>query len=122
MTIRGSLAVTLMVTLSVSPAANLMIAGLLVSRLAGPEAGRRRDKPDRLTRHPRSASTTFRPKFRWKILDQVRVRQSELNDDIGAIRAAEQRMFRAMRADPFGRVALDAAFADVLSRRGPASS
>jgi hypothetical protein len=117
MTIRGSFAVTLLVTLSVSLAADLMIAGLLISRFAGPRPG-----GDEINWIVSLGIRDFPAEIQRGILDQARVRQGELNDDIDAIRAAEQRMFQAMRADPFDRVALDAAFADVLSRRGPVSS
>ena len=45
----------------------------------------------------------------------MRVRRGQIEEDINAVHSAEQSMFEAMRADPFDRVALDAAFADVRS-------
>lgn len=111
MTIRGCFALTLLVMLFVSLAANLMVAGFVVSRLAG----LRPSNGDEIDRIVSLGTRDFPPEIQRDILDQVRARRGELEDDINAIHSAEQSMFEAMRADPLDRAALDAAFADMRS-------
>jgi hypothetical protein len=109
-TVRGRFAVTLLVVLLVSLAANLTIAGFLASRAVGPRPG-----GDEIDRIVSLGIHDFPPEIQRDILDQVRIRRVELDDNIGAMQAAERSMFRAMHADPPDRVALEAAFADVRS-------
>jgi hypothetical protein len=111
MTIRGPFAVTLLVAAFVSLAANLLIAGFTVARFSdmGPPGGDEIDRIVSLGIHD------FPPEIQRDILAEVRVNRGQIEDDINAIHGAERTMFEAMRADPFDRTSLDAAFADVRS-------
>ncbi len=107
MTIRGPFAVTLLVVLFVSLAANLMIAGFTVSRFGGPPSGGEIDRIVALGIH------AFPPEMQGDIREQVRAHRGEFRRSLDAIQGARQRMFEAMRANPFDRAALDTAFNDV---------
>ena len=109
MTIRGPFAVTLLVVLFVSLAANLMIAGFTVSRFTGPP-GPGGGEIDRIVA---LGIRAFPPEIQGDIRKQVRAHRGQFGADLEAARAARQRMFAAMRANPFNRTALDQAFADV---------
>ena len=109
MTIRGPFAVTLLVVLFVSLAANLMIAGFVVSRYAGP-GGPGGGEIDRIVS---LGIRAFPPEIQGDINKQVRAHRDEFRRGLDAVRASRQRMFAAMRANPFNRAQLDAAFADV---------
>ena len=111
MTIRGPFAVTLLVVLFVSLAANLMIAGFTVSRFTGPP-GPGNGEIDRIVA---LGIRAFPPEIQGDIRNQVRAHRGQLRADLEAARGARQRMFAAMRANPFNRAALDAAYADVRS-------
>jgi len=109
MTIRGPFAVTLLVVLFVSLAANLMIAGFTVSRFTGPP-GPGGGEIDRIVA---LGIRAFPPEIQGEIRNQVRAHHGEFRAGLDAIQGARQRMFAAMRANPFSRPALDTAFADV---------
>jgi len=109
MTIRGPFAVTLLIVLFVSLAANLTIAGFTAARFThppGPGAG----EIDRIVA---LGIRAFPPEIQGDIRNQVRAHRGQFRADLEASRAARQRMFQAMRANPFNRAALDQAFADV---------
>ena len=108
MTIRGPFAVVLLVVLLVSLAANLLIAGFAVARFSGmgPPGGE-------IERIVALGIHAFPPEIQRNIMGDVRDRRGELRARVQAVQAARQRMFQAMRAEPFNRAALDAAFADV---------
>jgi hypothetical protein len=109
MTIRGPFAVTLLVLLFVSLAANLMIAGFTVARFAGPWPGGAGD----IDRIVALGIRAFPPEIQGDIQDEVRAHRREFRAGVDAVQAARQRMFVMMRADPFDRPGLDKAFADV---------
>ena len=109
MTIRGPFAVTLLVLLFVSLAVNLMIAGFMVSRFPGLHPG----GPGEIDRIVALGIRAFPPEIQGDIRNQVRAHRGAFRAGIVAVQGARQRMFEAMRADPFNRAALDAAFADV---------
>ncbi len=108
MTIRGPFAVTLIVLLFVSLAANLVVAGFTVARFRGPPTG-----AGEIDRIVALGIRAFPPEIQGDIRDQVRAHRGEFRAGLVAVQASRQRMFEAMRADPFDRAALDQAFADV---------
>ena len=110
MTIRGPFAITLIVVAVLSLAANLMIAGFAVSRFAGPGPG-----GGEIDRIVSLGIHAFPREIQGDITNQVRARRGEFRAGLDAVQGARQRMFAAMRANPFDRPALDAAFADVRS-------
>ncbi len=111
MTIRGPFAVTLLVVLFVSLAANLIIAGFVVARVAGPRPG----GIGEIDRIVALGIRAFPPEIQGDIRDQVRAHRNEFRAGLDAVQVARQQMFAAMRADPFDRAALDQAFATVRS-------
>lgn len=111
MTIRGPFAVTLLVVLLVSLAANLMIAGFVVSRFAGPGPG-----GGEIDRIVSLGIRAFPREIQGDIMDQLRAHRGEFRARLDAVRAARQQMFEAMRADPFNRAALDGAFTDLRDK------
>jgi uncharacterized membrane protein len=110
MTIRGPFAVTLLALLFVSLAANLVVAGFTVARIAGPRPG------GEIERIVALGIRAFPAEIRRDISEGVRGQRDELRARVDAIQEARQRMFEAMRAEPFDRNALDAAFADVRTK------
>ena len=111
MTIRGPLAVTLLVVLFLSLAANLMIAGFTVARIAGgPRPG------GDIERIVAIGIRAFPEEVRRVIEQRARQDRDEFRERYEALREARQGMFEAMRSDPFDRTVLDAAFAEVRSR------
>ncbi len=112
MTIRGPFAVTLLVVLFVSLAANVMIAGFVVSRVADFRPG---GGPGEIDRIVALGIRAFPREIQGDIMNQTRAHRREFRAGLDAVQAARQRMFAAMRANPFDRAALDQAFADVRS-------
>ncbi len=109
MTIRGPFAVTLLVVLLVSLAANLLVAGFAVSRFRGPPP----PGGGEIDRIVALGIRAFPPEIQGDIRDQVRAHRGEFRAGLVAVQAARQQMFAAMRANPFDRAALDQAFANV---------
>ncbi len=107
MTIRGPFAITLLVLLFVSLAANVVVAGFTIARIAGPRPG------GEIERIVALGIRAFPPEIQRDINRQVRDQRAALRARIDAVQNARQRMFEAMRAQPFDRAALEAAFADV---------
>ena len=107
MTIRGPFAVALAVLLFVSLAANFVVAGFTLARIAGPRP------PSDIERIFAIGLRDFPPEIRQAIGERVSAGRDQLRARINAIEAARQRMFEAMRAQPFDSAALEAAFADL---------
>ncbi len=110
MTIRGPFAVTLLVLLFVSVAANLVVAGFTIARFAGPRGG------GNIERIVALGIRAFPPEIQRDISQRVRGERDQFRARIDAIQDARQRMFEAMRAEPFDQDALEATFADVRAK------
>ncbi len=113
MTIRGPFAVTLLVVLFVSLAANLVIAGFTVARFANggpPGFGGGAADLDRLVTLGIGA---FPPEIQDDIRQRVQEERPKFRDYLMGLRQTRQEMFDAMRARDFNRKALDHAFADL---------
>jgi uncharacterized membrane protein len=109
-TIRGPFAVALLVLLFVSLAANLVVAGFAVARFAGPRPG------GEVERIVALGIRAFPPELRPAITQGARDQRDKFRGLIENAQAARQRMFEAMRAEPFDKAKLEAAFADVRAR------
>ena len=111
MTLRGPLSITLLVALFLSLAVNLLVAGFVVTRFAGP--------PGRGGEIERIVAIGIRA-FPQEIQDAIRQGSREKRDEmkakLDAVQEARKLMFDAMRANPFDAAALDAANADLRAR------
>ncbi len=110
MTIRGPFAVTVLAVLFLSVAANLLIAGFVIARIAGPRPG------GEIERIVALGMRAFPPEIRRDVAARARSGREQFRVRLDDIRAAHQRMFETMRAQPFDRAALEAAFADVRQK------
>ena len=110
MTIRRSLAITLLVVLLVSVAANLVVAGFTVARIMGPRPG------GEIERIVALGIRAFPPEIQRAIAERARDQRDKFRGLIDGVQEARQRMFEAMRAEPFDRARLEAAFADVRDK------
>ena len=111
MTIRGPFAVTLLVVLFVSLAANLLIAGFAVSRFSGGRPpGFGGGDLDRLVTLGIGA---FPPEIQDDIRQRVQDERPKFRNYLMGLRQTRQTMFDAMRAPDFDRKALDDAFAEL---------
>jgi hypothetical protein len=110
LTLRGPLAVVLMIALVVSVAVNLSIAGFAFGRFAGPRPPGPNGDIDRLVQFGIRA---FPPEIQKSILDAARDRRPEIKDKLDVVQDARRHMFDAMRADPFDPATLDAAYAEM---------
>jgi hypothetical protein len=108
-TIRGPFAVILLLLLFVSLAANFLIAGFVVARTNVPIGNADIDRLVSLS------VRGFPPEIQRTIADTSKVKGPQLRAGLDAVQQARQRMFDAMRAQPFNQTALDAAFADYRS-------
>jgi hypothetical protein len=106
MIIRGPLAVVLLLLLFMSLAGNFLVAGFVLARVNQPLAG---GDVDRLVA---LAVRGFPPEIQRAIADTTKVKGPQLRAGLEAVQQSRQRMFEAMRAQPFNQAALDAAFAD----------
>lgn len=111
MTIRGPFAVTLLVLLFLSLAANLLIAGFAVGRVAGP-----RPPGGDIERLVTMGMGDFPPEIRRDVMARARDNRSQFRAKVNDVEVARQRMFQAMRAEPLDRKALEAAFADLRQK------
>jgi len=111
MTIRGPFAVTLLVLVFLSLAANLLIAGFAVGRVAGP-----RSPGGDIERLVTMGMRDFPPEIRRAVSERARSNRSEFRAKVNDVEAARRRMFEAMRAEPLDRKALEAAFADLRQK------
>jgi hypothetical protein len=105
-TIRGPFAVILLLLLFVSLAANFLIVGFVVARTNAPIGTADIDRLVSLS------VRGFPPEIQRTIADTSKVKGPQLRAGLDAVQQARQRMFDAMRAQPFNQAALDAAFAD----------
>ncbi len=111
MTIRGPLAIALLVVVFLSLAANLIVAGFIVSRVAGPP------RPDgEIERIVAIGIRAFPPEIQKAIGDGSRDKRDEMKVKLDAVKDARRAMFDAMRADPFDPAALDAAYANLRAK------
>lgn len=111
MTIRGPLAIGLIVIVFVSLAANLVVAGFVVSRFAGPP--RRGGEIERIVA---IGIRAFPPELQKAIVDGSKAQQDEMRARLDEVKEARKRMFDAMRADPFDAAALESAYADLRDK------
>jgi hypothetical protein len=110
MTIRGPFAVTLLVVLFVSLAANLVVAGFSVARFSG---GRPPGFGGDLDRLVTLGIGAFPPEIQDNIRQKVQEERPKFRDYLMGLRQTRQKMFDAMRAADFNRQALDDAFAEL---------
>jgi len=110
MTIRGPWAIALVVVLAVSLAANFIVAGFAAARLSGFGPGGALENLVAL------GIRSYPPEIRRAILGEALSDRSDLRAGLDAIRAAREKMFAAMRAEPFDAAALDQAFAEVRQK------
>lgn len=112
MTIGRPWAIAILVLLFLSVASNLVIAGFALSRFAPP----RPPRDNLIERIVAIGIRAFPPALQDTIQEGVRAERDEIRIRLDAVQAARIQMFEAMRADPFDRAALDAAFADFRQR------
>ncbi len=110
MTVRGPLAVVLMVALLVSVAVNLTIAGFIFARVAGPRPG------GEVERIVAIGIRAFPPEIQKAIADGSKAKRDEMKARLDAVQDARRKMFDAMRANPFDPAALDAAYTELRAR------
>jgi Heavy-metal resistance len=106
--IRGPLAIVFAVVLLLSVATNLVIAGFVVARLHGPPPG-----GDEIGRIITMGIRAFPSELQGPIVASAHARGDEMKAKIEAVKQARQKIFDAMRADPFDRAALEAAYAEL---------
>jgi hypothetical protein len=104
-TIRGPFAAVLLVLLFVSLAANFLVAGFVVARV---NAGAGND----VERLVATAVRGFPPEIQRLIADTTRNKRPQLRAGLEAVQESRQKMFEAMRAQPFNQASLDTAFAE----------
>jgi hypothetical protein len=100
----------LLVLVFVSLAANLLVAGFVVSRFAGPGPAGEIDRIVLL------GIRAFPPEIQADIMDQMGAYRDEFRSRLEAVRAARQQMFEDMRAEPFDRTRLDRTFTDMRDK------
>ena len=107
---RGPLLIVLGAVLLLSLAANLVVAGFTFSRIAGPRPG------GDIERIVAIGIRAFPPEIQKAISEGARAKRDEIRARFDDVRNARQRMFEAMRADPFDPAALEAAYSDVRAK------
>jgi hypothetical protein len=112
LTIRGPFAIALLVVVFLSLAANLVVAGFVVSRF-GPPPGRGGGDIERIVA---IGIRAFPPEIQKAIMDGSRDKRDAMKAKLDAVKDARQRMFDAMRANPFDPAALDTAYTDLRTR------
>jgi uncharacterized membrane protein len=110
LTIRGPLAIVLLVALVVSVAVNLSIAGFAFARFTGPRPG------GEIERIVAIGIRAFPPEIQKSIADASNARRDEMKAKLDAVQDARRAMFAAMRADPFDPAALNTAYADLRAK------
>jgi uncharacterized membrane protein len=110
MTIRGPFAIVVLAALALSLAANFTIAGFSFARWAYPRPG------GDVERIVTIGLRSFPPELRKVISERTRDDKHRFREQERDARQARRQMFAAMRAEPFDRGALDAAFAAVRER------
>ncbi len=109
MTIRGPLAVIILAVAVLSLAANFVILGFAAGRIGDLRGGA-------IERIVALGARGFPKEIRGAIVDKALAERSDLRAAFADVRAARQRMFEAMRAEPFDEAALETAFAEVRER------
>jgi uncharacterized membrane protein len=109
LTVRGPLLIALAAVLLVSLAGNLVVAGFTFSRF-GPRPG------SDIERIVAIGIRAFPPEIQKAIVDGSKAKRDEMRARFDDVRDARQRMFEAMRADPFDPAALETAYADVRQK------
>jgi hypothetical protein len=113
-TIRGPLAIVLLIALLLSIAVNLTVAGFAFGRFSGfRPGGGGGGEIDRLVQF---GIRTFPPEIQNSIIDGAKKRDEEIRTKLDAVQAARRQMFQAMRANPFDPAALEQAYADMRAR------
>jgi hypothetical protein len=113
-TIRGPLAIVLLIALLLSIAVNLTVAGFAFGRFSGfRPGGGGGGEIDRLVQFGVRA---FPSEIQNSIMDGAKKRNEEIRTKLDAVQAARRQMFAAMRADPFDPAALEQAYADMRAR------
>lgn len=105
MTLRGSWAIGVLVALAVSLALNFTLGGFVTARMFGPQ------HPPPRVGFMTAADRAFPPEM------QQALREDLFNDSVkshfDAFRAARERMYEAMRAEPYDPAALKQALDDI---------
>jgi uncharacterized membrane protein len=112
LTLRGPLAIVLLVALVLSVAINLTIAGFVFARVAGPRPG------GEIERIVAIGIRAFPPEIQKAIVDGSKAKRDEMKARLDAVQDARRKMFDAMRADPFDPAALDTAYTELRARTG----
>jgi uncharacterized membrane protein len=110
MTIRTPLAIFLAVLLVISLAANLLVLGFAAARYGQFRQG------DVLERIIALGVRGFPAEIRREITASLARERPELRAALDDVQEARRHMFEVMKAEPFDRAALDAAFADVRAK------
>jgi uncharacterized membrane protein len=110
MTIRTPLAILLAVLLVVSLAANFLVLGFAAGRYGQFRQG------DFLQRVIALGIRSFPGDIRRDITASLVRDRPELGAALEELQDARRRMFEIMKAEPFDRAALDAAFADIRAK------
>ncbi len=108
MIIRGPFAVVLLLLLFVSLAANFLVGGFVIARVNAPASFANADVERLVALSVRG----FPPEIQRSVADTTKVKGPQIRAGIEAVQQARQKMYEAMRAQPFSQATLDAAFAD----------
>lgn len=111
MTIRGPFAFLLVLVLLLSLAGNLLIAGFVGGRAFGPRGPG--GPANEIERIAAIGPRTFPSEIRDQIERAAAAQRDAMHARFDAVQEARDRMFAAMRADPFDPAALAAANADL---------
>jgi hypothetical protein len=105
-TIRGPFAIVALLLLFLSLAANLLIAGFLAARATAPRA------PADVERVVATGVRGLPQEIQRAVVEETRAKRPELRARLQAVEQAQQRMYQAMRAQPFDEAALATALGD----------
>jgi hypothetical protein len=105
-TIRGPFAVVLLLLLFLSVAANLLIAGFVAARVTAPRT------PADFERVVAASVRGLPQEIQRAVLEETRANRPELRAKLQDLEQAQQRMYQAMRAQPFDEAALNTALGD----------
>lgn len=111
MTISRRWAIALFAILVVSLGLNLTVAGFMASRVMG--GGPR---PPPIGGIVAIGIRSFPPEIQKVIREKSEERRAEIGERLEGVRAARQKMFEVLRADPFDPAALDSAFTELRNR------
>jgi hypothetical protein len=106
MIIRGPFAALLLLLLFASLSVNFLIGGFVIARANAPLATADAERLVAL------AVRGFPPEIQRTIADTTKAKGPQIRASLEALLQSRQRMFDAMRAQPFNQAALEAAFAD----------